>query len=655
MQQAPRGKMHVYLGIAPGAGKTWAMLAEGRRLAAAGLDVVVGLVDTHGRSDTAAAVDGLEVVPAKVMSYRGTVFPEMDVDAVLARRPDVALVDELAHTNVSGSRHEKRWQDVEEIRQAGIDVVTNLNVQHLEGVGDAVEQRAGVAQRETVPDVVVAGAWSVELVDVEPGVLRARVRQGDVHGADRAAQALDGYFSLDNLAMLRRLALRWLRAHDLLSPDLAAAPGSEPERVIVALPAAPGGEHVVRRAAALAAGLRAELIGAHVREASGLVEAESAPLASERRLVALLGGSYAEIAGTDPARSILEFTRLEGAGHLVVATGLTPRRDRLFHGGVVARVLRRAGAVEVHVVPSRPAGTPAQPGRRPARSDRRRLFELRGRLGRRRVSLPPRRLLLGWLLAVLAPVVVIGAAVPFRSSLGLAGALFCALLAVVLVSVVGGLFPGLLATVVSFLMADFFFAVPLHSLRVDRLIDLVALIAFAAVAIVVGILVDVLTRQGLRAARGRAEAESVTRLLADSVAAAPQLLPDMTASLRRTFDLDTAATLRSTGEGWVAERAVGSAIPTTPEQPPSFVRVDEGRALVLVPDSPTDAAEGLLPTFIDQLSLNDRQKELQRLRSEPACGVPAGQDGDGPSIESPSSGANPSGTKRMPEPGSVMK
>ncbi|MGZ7087469.1 MAG: histidine kinase, partial [Ilumatobacteraceae bacterium] len=205
-----RGELRIYLGAAPGVGKTYAMLNEGRRRSERGTDVVVGFVETHGRAVTAKAIDDLEVVPRRQVTYRGAVFEEMDVDAVLARAPQVALVDELAHTDVPGSRNEKRWQDIEELLSAGITVISTVNVQHLESLNDVIERITGVVQRETVPDAVVRAADQIELVDMTPEALRRRMAHGNIYAAEKVNTALARYFRIGNLAALRELALLWV-------------------------------------------------------------------------------------------------------------------------------------------------------------------------------------------------------------------------------------------------------------------------------------------------------------------------------------------------------------------------------------------------------------------------------------------------------------
>ncbi|MEV4186967.1 histidine kinase, partial [Streptosporangium canum] len=248
----PRGRLRVYLGAAPGVGKTFAMLGEGHRRLARGRDVVVGLVETHGRPRTAELIDGMEVIPRRSMVHRETAFTELDVDAVIARAPRIALIDELAHTNVPGSRNAKRWQDVEEILDAGIDVVSTVNIQHLESLNDVVRQITGVPQRETVPDEVVRRADQVELVDMSPEALRRRLAHGNVYAPEKVDAALSNYFRVGNLTALRELALLWVAGKvDEQLDRYRAEHGIEGtwearERVVVALTGGPEGDTLIR-------------------------------------------------------------------------------------------------------------------------------------------------------------------------------------------------------------------------------------------------------------------------------------------------------------------------------------------------------------------------------------------------------------------------
>ena len=600
-----RGRLRVFLGIAPGAGKTYAMLAEGRRLADGGADVVIGVAETHSRGDITAMAAALERVPLRRVSYRGTAFDELDVDALLARHPQVALVDELAHACVPGSRHGKRWEDVEELLDAGIDVITSLNVQHLESLNDAVEAITSVGQRETVPDAVVAAAGRAEFIDITPQQLRKRVSGGGVL-AGGAETALGGFYTAGHLAALRELALGWLDERDLLDAAARAAlsagavPAAPPERVVVALTGAPEGEHVLRRAAQIAATVHAELIGVHVREPTGLTGAEPAWLAGQRRLLGELGGRYEELAGIDVATTVVDYARAESARQLVLGATRWSRRRELLHGSVINKAIRAAGPIEVHVIPSRrpprhagPATVGAPPPPRP-------------------VTLPGPRRAAAWTLAVIAPIGVTAALVPLRSSLGLAGALLCALIAVVGVALLGGFRPALLATVVSVLAADFLYTQPLYSLRVTHLVDVVGLITFVIAAAVVGGLVDRLTRQGVQTARAEAEAEDLARLAADSVVAPPRL-EEAIGSIRAVFDLDAVAVLHREGAAWRVETSAGKARLEHPDQAAYSVELDRDRVLALSGARVTAQDAALLRVFFEQLRVRRERAVLDAL------------------------------------------
>src|SRR3954469_25156775 len=304
-----RGELRIYLGAAPGVGKTYAMLGEAHRRLQRGSDVVVGLVETHGRPRTADLLDGLEVLPRREVGYRGARFEELDVPAVLARAPEIAVVDELAHTNIPGGRHEKRWQDVEDLLAAGIDVLTTVNVQHLESLNDVVETITGVPQRETVPDEVVRAADQVELVDLTPEALRRRMAHGNVYTADKVDAALGNYFRIGNLTALRELALLWLagKVDEQLDRYRAEhgirATWESRDRVVVALTGGPEGDTLIRRAARIAGrGKGADLLAVHVTRNDGLVDGgggSHANLALQRTLTESLGGTYHQVVSGD--------------------------------------------------------------------------------------------------------------------------------------------------------------------------------------------------------------------------------------------------------------------------------------------------------------------------------------------------------------------
>ncbi len=307
-----RGQLRLYLGAAPGVGKTYSMLNEGRRRRERGEDVVVGVFETHGRRPTAEQVGELEVLPRKRILYRDSEFEEMDLDALLARKPEIALVDELAHTNVPGSRNEKRWQDVEELLDAGIDVISTLNIQHLESLNDVVEQITGVKQRETIPDEVVRRAEQLQLVDLAVETIRARLARGDIYPAERIDAALGNYFRPGNLGALRELALLWIA--DQVEEGLAVyrarhgieQPWETRERVVVALTGSVDGERLIRRAARMAQRANGDLVAVHVIPQDGLAAGPATLLDQQRRLVELLGGSYREVVGADVGQALID-------------------------------------------------------------------------------------------------------------------------------------------------------------------------------------------------------------------------------------------------------------------------------------------------------------------------------------------------------------
>ena len=353
-----RGQLRVYLGAAPGVGKTYAMLAEGQRRRSRDTDVVVALLEDHGRRLTAAMAEGLELVPRRSMSYRGAAFTEMDLDAVLARRPQVALVDELAHTNVPGCRNAKRWQDVDELLDARIDVITTLNIQHLESLSDVAKQVTGVEQHETLPDEIARRADQIELVDMTPEALRRRMVHGNVYPPDRIEAALTHYFRPGNLTALRELALLWLadRVEEGLQRYRAehgiATPWETRERIVVGIAGEKDDEAVIRRAARIAARTPgSDLLAVHVNCDDGLAAGNAATLDAQRALVALLGGSFQQLPGDDVAETLLRFARAENATQMVLGASRRSLLLTLVAGkSTPTRLARRAEHIDVHLV-----------------------------------------------------------------------------------------------------------------------------------------------------------------------------------------------------------------------------------------------------------------------------------------------------------------
>jgi len=349
-----RGKLRVILGAAPGVGKTYHMLIEGRRLSADGDDVVVGYVETHGRTETEAQLGTLEIVPRKKLDYQGKLLEEMDADAIIARSPDIVLIDELAHTNVPGSRNEKRWMDVEEIREAGIDVISTLNIQHIESLNGTVGTITGVAVRETVPDWVLAEATEVQLVDLSVSALLERLKDGKVYEPQRAEQALRGLFREGNLTALRELALRQTAAtvddklEDYMRDNEIEAVWGAAERILVLLDPNVPGEHAVRRAWRLAAGHRAELLALAIVEPGDQGARER--LNSSIRLAEDLGAVVQIVETGDGVAAIAKLARDVNASTIVIA--YRPERGwrRKFEAPFIDRLFEALDGVDLHLV-----------------------------------------------------------------------------------------------------------------------------------------------------------------------------------------------------------------------------------------------------------------------------------------------------------------
>ena len=342
--------------MAPGVGKTYAMLDEGRRIKARGVDVVVGFVETHGRAETAALLDALEVVPRRRIPYRGVVLEELDPAAVLARRPRVALVDELAHTNAPGSAHAKRYEDVLELLDAGIDVVSTVNIQHLESLNDTVRQITGVAVHETVPDWVLDRADEVELVDVTPELLHERLRQGLVYPAGRAEQALAHFFREGNLTALRELALRrtaqaverrlegYMREHDLEG-------WATTDRVMVCVDARPLGPSLIRRGWRLAAAARAQLLVIHVATPAQPLPGEAqVALEATLQLAEALGAEVVRLEGADVATTLARYAHERNVSQLVIGHPSHGRWHEFVRGSTVNRLSRLTPEIDVLLV-----------------------------------------------------------------------------------------------------------------------------------------------------------------------------------------------------------------------------------------------------------------------------------------------------------------
>ena len=531
-----RGRLRVLLGAAPGVGKTYEMLEEGRRLLDAGTDVVVAIVETHGRAATAAQIEGLPVVPRHTVSHRGIELTEMDLDTVLARHPSIALVDELAHTNAPGSRNGKRWQDVEELLDAGIDVVTTVNVQHIESLGAVVEQITGVAQRETVPDAVVRGAEQIEVVDLAPQALRNRLSTGLVYPAERVDAALSNYFRLGNLTALRELALLWLADEvDSALKSYRAEHGIEGtwqarERVVVALTGGPEGETLLRRGARIAArSAGGELLAVHVSSQDGLRSGSPGALAEQRALVESLGGTYHQVVGDDIPRALVEFARSVNATQLVIGVSRRGRFAAALTGpGIGATVIRESGDIDVHIVTHSSAGGVALP-------------RLSGG------ALSVKRRILGFVLALTGGPLLTWLLVLLRTEDTITSDVLAYQLLVVLVALVGGIWPALFAAVMSGLTLSYFFVPPFFTISIADPRNAWALGLYVVIAALVSFVVDRAARAARAARRSAAESELLATV-AGSVLRGESAVPAMIDRTRESLNLSGVRLVGADGE-----------------------------------------------------------------------------------------------------------
>jgi two-component system sensor histidine kinase KdpD len=345
----------LFLGYAPGVGKTYQMLSEGFRRGSRGEDVVIGVVETHGRKVTAELASRLETVPRKKLEYKGTTFEEMDVDAILARKPQIALVDELAHTNVEGSKNRKRYEDVFEMLDAGIDVLSTMNVQHVESLAPAIRQLTGVQVRETVPDWVMQRAEEIVMADLTPQALQTRMKRGDIYPVERAERALANFFRTPNLIALRELALRQVaQAVDHSLESLHTEDGRPlivRERIVVCISSNPAAQYLIARGARMAQAIDAALYVVYVDVTSDHSSDENQrTLAENIRFAESVGAKVVKLENGDVAERVAEFVRKEHATHVVFGRSATKGWKRYLYWSAIHRFLRNAPAVDVHIV-----------------------------------------------------------------------------------------------------------------------------------------------------------------------------------------------------------------------------------------------------------------------------------------------------------------
>jgi two-component system sensor histidine kinase KdpD len=525
-----RGELRIYLGAAPGVGKTFAMLGEARRRLERGTEVVAAVVETHGRKKTAEMMAGIETIPPKYIEYRGSKFPELDVEAVLKRQPQVVLVDELAHTNTPGSKNPKRWQDVEELLDAGITVISTVNVQHLESLNDVVAQITGIEQQEKVPDEIVRAADQIELVDITPEALRRRLAHGNVYAPERIDAALSNYFRRGNLTALRELALLWLadqvdaalekyREENKITDTWEAR-----ERVVVAVTGGPESETLVRRASRIASKSSAELMVVHVVRGDGLSGVSAPQMGKVRELAISLGATLHTVVGDDVPSALLDFARDENATQLVMGTSRRSRWARMFDEGIGAAVVQHSGKIDVHMVTHEQA-----PGG----------FSWS-------MTSPRHRHLVSWLAALIVPSAICAVIVYLLDPyLGIGGESAIFFVGVLIVALLGGVAPAALSALLSGLLLNYFLVTPRYTFTIADPDSAVTVVVLLLVAVAVAALVDGAASRAREARRASQEAELLA-LFAGSVLRGADL-DTLLERVRETYSQQAVSLLRVVG------------------------------------------------------------------------------------------------------------
>lgn len=564
-----RGRLRVYLGAAPGVGKTFAMLDEGRRRRDRGTDVVVGYVETHDRRKTRDALADLEVIPRSRVEYKGTFHEEMDLDSILARRPAVVLVDELAHTNVPGSRHEKRWQDVDALLDAGIEVITTVNIQHLESLNDVTEAITGVRQRETVPDRVVRAADQIELVDMSPQALRRRMAHGNIYQPEKVDAALSNYFREGNLTALRELALLWLADrvdegldHYRDQHDIQGTWATR-ERIVVAVSGGPESSTLMRRASRIATRRSGgEWLALYVTRHDGLSGISPDRLAALRVKTEELGGTFHAIVGDDASEAILGFAKAENANQVIIGASRRGRLSTVVRPGIGERVIAASGDIDVHIVTHDYA--------------RRRNL----RLTRPDNSLGVRRRAAGFAFALAAPAILSGLLKATADFHGLPTESMALMSVVVATALVGGLLPAIVAAIGSGLLLNFLFTPPLYTFTIADSDNAMAIALFVIVGIAVATVVDHSARLASEARNARSEADALT-VLSHSLLNSSDDLPGLLSSACELLGASGAAVLRRTANGACETVVSVGEAPTTPQEASMTTAIDEETLLAL--------------------------------------------------------------------------
>ena len=505
-RQKHRGKLKIFLGYIAGVGKTYEMLRAAHLRQNEGVDVRIGLAETHGRRETEALLEGLPIIPLKLVKYRGVVIPEMDLDGILTARPQLVLVDELAHTNAPGSRHTKRYQDVEELLDSGIDVYTTLNVQHVESLNDVIAQITGVLVRETIPDRVIDEATEIELVDLAPPELLQRLREGKVYVPDMAARAIDQFFNEGNLYALRELAMR--RAAERVDSQMLAymqtraipGPWAASEQILVCIGPGPLSERLVRTARRQADRMNAKWSALYVETPSHhrLTKQAKDQLSRTMQLAENLGATTTSVFGLNVATTAIEYARQHNVTRIVIGKTLRPRWQEFVFGSVVDQLIHNSGTIDVYVISSEEK-TPQSP------------VPMEPLLP----ATPPRDYVSSFILVIL--ITILGWLI--RSFISQVNLIMLYLLAVVFVAFRRGLRPAIFTAVVGLLAFDFFLIRPYFTLQLGDTEYLITFAGLITVAVLISLLVA-RAREHAYAAQAREKETSTLYGLSQDLAVA---------------------------------------------------------------------------------------------------------------------------------------
>ncbi|WP_396927177.1 DUF4118 domain-containing protein [Mycolicibacterium sp.] len=589
-----RGELRIYLGAAPGVGKTFAMLGEAHRRLERGTDLVAAVVETHGRAKTAELLKGIETIPPRYVDYRGGRFPELDVPAVLARKPHVVLVDELAHTNTPGSKNAKRWQDVEELLDAGITVISTVNVQHLESLNDVVAQITGIEQQETVPDEVVRSAAQIELVDITPEALRRRLSHGNVYAPEKVDAALSNYFRRGNLTALRELALLWLA--DQVDAALAkyradnkiTAMWEARERVVVAVTGGTESETLVRRASRIASKSSAELMVVHVVRGDGLSGVSAPQMGRVREVAGSVGATVHTVVGDDVGKALLDFAREMNATQLVIGTSRRSRWARIFDEGIGAAIVQDSGKIDVHMV---------------THEEARRGFSLRA-------ASPRERRVISWLAAVIVPTVICAlTAILLDRYLTIGGESALFVVGVLIVALLGGMAPAVLSAMLSGLLLNYFLTEPRYTFTIAEPDAAITELVLLMLAVAVAVLVDRAASRQREARHASQEAELLT-LFAGSVLRGADLAT-LLERVRETYSQRAVSVLRIRGNDETIVACVGKDPCVTVDSADTAIEVGDDEFWMLLAGRSLPARDRRVLTAVAKQAAGlVRQREL---------------------------------------------